>query len=98
VLVVVGASVAAQPPAKTFVAVLRPSNEVPACTAAREGAGGNFVAHVVNNATGTVRWKLVTNNLPGTITAAHIHLAPKDVAGPVVQPLPPTPGIGHGVI
>ncbi len=97
-LVAAGASVAAQPPAKTFVAVLRPGNEVPPCTAAKRGAGGNFVAHVVNAATGMVRWKLVANNLPGTITAAHIHIGPKGVAGPIVQPLPPKPGAKHGVI
>jgi Cu/Zn superoxide dismutase len=97
-LVAAGASVAAQPSAKTFRAVLRPSNEVPACAAAKKGAGGNFVAHVVNSASGTVRWKLVANNLPGAITAAHIHVAPKGVAGSVVQALPPTPGAAHGVI
>ena len=38
------------------------------------------------------------NNLPGDIVAAHIHLAPFGVAGPVVQPLPPTPGAENGVI
>ena len=97
-LIVAGASGAGQPEAKTFVAVLRPSNEVPPCTAARNGAGGTFVAHVVNSATGAVRWKLVANNLPGTIIAAHIHQAPKGVAGAVVQPTPPTPGVEHGVI
>jgi hypothetical protein len=95
----VGASQAAQPSAKTFVAVLRSGNEVPPCTAARRGAGGLFVAHVVNGTTGLVRWKVVANNLPGTITASHIHLAPKGVAGPIVQPLFTTPpGVEHGVI
>jgi hypothetical protein len=98
VLVAAGIGLAAQPPAKTFVAVLSPAAEVPACSAASNGSGGNFVAHVVNEATGTVTWKLVANNLPGTIVAAHIHLAPKGVAGPVVQALPPTPGDEHGVI
>jgi CHRD domain-containing protein len=97
-LVAAGIGLAAQPSAKTFVAVLSPAAEVPACSAASNGAGGNFVAHVVNEATGTVAWKLVANNLPGTITAAHIHLAPRGVPGPVVQPLPPTPGDEHGVI
>jgi hypothetical protein len=97
-LVAAGIGLAAQPPAKTFVAVLSPAAEVPACTAASNGAGGNFVAHVVNEATGTVAWKLVANNLPGTIIAAHIHLASGGVAGPIVQALPPTPGDGHGVI
>jgi hypothetical protein len=97
-LVAAGIGLAAQPPAKTFVAVLSPAAEVPACTAASNGAGGNFVAHVVNEATGTVAWTLVANNLPGTIIAAHIHLASGGVAGPIVQALPPTPGDGHGVI
>jgi hypothetical protein len=92
-------AVAKQPPAKTFVAVMRPSEEVPPCTAASTGAGGTFVAHVANAAAGTVEWKLVAHNLPGTITAAHIHLAPKGSAGPIVQGLlPPLSGTQNGVI
>jgi hypothetical protein len=97
-LVAVAVATGAQPPAKTFVAVLSEDEEVPLCAAATNAAGGLFIGHVVNEATGTVEWKLVANNLPGTPVAAHIHLAPKGVAGGVVQPLPPTPGEENGVI
>jgi CHRD domain len=93
-----GPARAAQPPATTFVAVLSPEAEVPPCTAATNAAGGSFVGQVVDEATGTVAWQLVANNLPGPIVAAHIHVAPAGVAGPVVQPLPPTPGAEHGVV
>jgi hypothetical protein len=91
-------ALAAKPPAKTFVAVLNIADEVPHCNAATDAANGHFIAHVVDQATGTVEWKLVANNLPGNITAAHIHLATVGVAGPVVQALPPTPGEENGVI
>jgi Cu/Zn superoxide dismutase len=97
-LAMVGVASATQPPATTFVAVLSPAEEVPACTAATNAAGGMFVAHVTDEATGTVEWKLVANNLPGNIVAAHIHVGPKGEAGPVVQPTPPTPGEENGVI
>jgi ABC-type glycerol-3-phosphate transport system substrate-binding protein len=88
----------AKPPATTFVAVLTSDEEVPLCAEATGAARGNFVAMVVDEASGTVEWMLTANNLPGDIVAAHIHLAPKGVAGPVVQPLPPTPGAENGVI
>jgi hypothetical protein len=97
-VVVAAVAWAGQPPAKTFVAVLSAAEEVPQCAAATKAARGNFVAHVVDEATGTVEWKLVANNLPGTIVAAHIHIAPKGVAGPVVQATPPTPGAENGVV
>ena len=88
----------AKPPAKSFVAVLTSDEEVPGCAAATNAARGTFVAMVTDQASGTVEWMIVANNLPGDIVAAHIHLAPKGVAGPVVQPLPPTPGAENGVI
>ena len=99
-LVVFGVSVATggQPPAKTFVAGLNAADEVPLCAAATKASRGHFVAHVVDVAAGTVEWKLVGNNLPGDVTAAHIHVAPFGVPGPVVQGLSPTPGAENGVI
>jgi hypothetical protein len=92
------AAATARPPTSTFVVVLNAANEVPPCAPATNAARGNAVFHVTDEATGTVKWKLVANNLPGNIVAAHIHVAPKGVAGPVVQPLPPTPGAENGVI
>jgi hypothetical protein len=97
-LVGVTSAFAAQPPATTFQAVLSAAEEVPPCAAATTASRGNFVAHVVDEASGTVEWKLVANNMPGNIVAAHIHVAPKGVAGPVVQPLPPTLGAENGVV
>jgi hypothetical protein len=97
-LVTAAVASGAQPPAKTFVAVLTAAQEVPLCAPATNAARGSFVAHVTDEATGTVEWKLVANNLPGNVVAAHIHIAPKGVAGPIVQPTPPTPGAENGVI
>lgn len=97
-LVTTAVALGAQPPAATFVAVLNSDEEVPHCAAATNAARGSFVAHVTDEATGTVEWELVANNLPGNIVAAHIHVAPKGVPGPVVQATPPTPGEENGVV
>jgi CHRD domain len=86
------------PAPTTFVAVLSADNEVPHCAAADNSARGVAIFHVIDQSAGTVEYKVVANNLPGDITAAHIHLAPAGVAGPVVQPLPPMPGAENGVI
>jgi hypothetical protein len=89
---------AAAPEPKTFVAVLSTDEEVPPCALADNSARGSAVFHVLDEATGLVRYKLVANNIPGNTTVAHIHVGPKGVAGPVVQALPFTPGEENGVI
>ena len=71
---------------------------MPLCATATNAARGQALFHVVDEATGEVRFKLVANNLPGDIVAAHIHVAPAGVPGPVVQPLALTPGAENGVI
>jgi hypothetical protein len=69
-----------QPAPTTFVVVLNADNEVPHCGPSTNAARGQAVFHVTDEATGTVEWHLVANNLPGNIVAAHIHLAPQGVA------------------
>ena len=97
-VVAVPMALAAQPPANTFVAVLSADQEVPTCALATNAARGLAVLHVRDEASGTVEFKIVASNLPGDIVAAHIHIAPKGVAGPIVQGLPPAPGAENGVI
>ena len=91
-------ALADQPPAGTLVAVLSAGEEVPSCAPATNAARGVAVFHVLDEAAGAVEFKLVADNLPGDVTAAHIHLGPTGVAGAVVQPLPPTPGAENGVV
>ena len=100
VALVVAAAVAlaGAPPATTFVAVLSAEDEVPLCAFATNAARGVATFHVRDEASGTVAFKIVANNLPGDIIAAHIHIAPSGVAGPIVQGLPPTPGEENGVV
>jgi len=88
----------AAPPPRTFVAVLSAAEEVPHCAQATDASRGAAILHVRDQATGTVDYKLVANNLPGTPSAAHVHIAPRGVAGPVAQPLPLITGEENGVI
>ena len=100
VLVAVPAVVAAAgpPTANTFVAVLNAAEEVPHCDAATNAARGVVELRVVDNSTGEVDYKLMANNLPGDIIAAHIHIAPLGVAGPIVQGFALIPGAENGVV
>jgi hypothetical protein len=86
------------PAPTTFVAPLETAQEVPGCPPAGNEARGLAIFHVVDEATGTVEFKLVANNLPGTPIAAHIHIAPPGVAGPIVQGLGVDPGEENGVV
>jgi hypothetical protein len=88
----------AAPEPKTFVAVMSAAEEVPTCVPADNSARGVAVFHVVDEATGFVRYTVVANNLPGDPVAAHIHIAPPGVPGPILQPLTLTPGAENGVI
>jgi len=93
-----GPAVAEKPPTKTFVVVMTAAQEVPLCAVADRTDHGVAIFHVLNEAQGTVAYMLVSTNLPGDLTAAHIHLAPVGVSGGVVQPLPLRPGVQKGVI
>jgi hypothetical protein len=94
-------ALADQPSATTFVFVLSAAEEVPACVPATNAARGVATFHVTDAATGTVEYKVVANNLPGTVTAAHIHIGPPGVAVPgnIVQALEAVvPGPDNGVV
>ncbi|HKC91740.1 MAG TPA: CHRD domain-containing protein [Candidatus Limnocylindria bacterium] len=93
-----GSAAADKPPASTFIAVLNSDNETGACAGISNSARGVAIFHVTDEATGTVEWRLVANNLPGTPVAAHIHIGPPGVPGPVVQPLTFPAGNENGVI
>lgn len=97
-LIAATAALADSPAPKTFVAVLNAEDERPLCAPAGTNARGVAVFHVVDVATGLVEYKLIANSLPGTITAAHIHIAPTGTPGLVVQPLPLEAGEEQGVI
>jgi hypothetical protein len=93
-----GSAEAEQRLQKTFIVVLTADAEVPPCGPATDADRGLFIGRVIDEEAGTVAWILITNDLPGNLTAAHIHNAPVGVPGLVVQPLPLIPGQERGVI
>jgi hypothetical protein len=88
-VICIPANVVATPPqAKTFVAHLTGAQETPPNASA---AQGQAIFHL--NPDGTLSYKLIVANIEG-VFAAHIHVAMRHVAGPVVVflygPTPPT--------
>jgi CHRD domain len=96
-----GVASAKAPPPRAFITPMDVFQEVPPCLAGSNKTRGLAIFHVVGRKTGTVRYKLIGNNLPGTPRAAHIHLGTRGTAGPIVQPLTLTDKengvIGRGV-
>jgi hypothetical protein len=97
-LAAVPVALAEEPDPRTFVVVLTAEEEVPRCAAAANDSRGVAIFKVLDEATGLVSYKVVANNIPGTITAAHIHPGTKGSANPFVQATPLTPGAENGVV
>jgi hypothetical protein len=93
VLVLAGLAGAAAPTPKNFVAVL--SGE---CPQAENNWRGVAVFHL--NADGTIRYKVIANNIDEPLIAGHIHfLPPGEPRGPIVQDLFVTaPAEAHGIV
>jgi len=83
---------------KRFAVAMKVDQEVPHCDPATNAAQGRAVFRITDAATGTVKYKLIAKNLPGDITAAHIHQSPAGQPGAIVQPLQLTAGAKKGVI
>src|SRR5260221_10884574 len=84
----VGSSIAvgAKPTRTTYKlkAALNIGQEKPIPKGTKLGASGRFTATLSGT---TLTWKLTFTHLSGAATAAHIHQAPRKVAGPVIVPL-----------
>lgn len=80
------ATAAATPRTGTFIAHLTGDQETPPNDSL---AQGEVILHL--NADGTMSWKLIVANIDN-VFMAHIHIAPRHVAGPVRQWLFPASG------
>ena len=79
---------------RTFSIALTGAQEVP--PADPDGSGTATIT--LNHGQGQVCWELTASNI-APATAAHIHVAPVGVNGPVVVPLsPPTSGSSSGCV
>ena len=67
-----------------LAAAMNIGQETTRVKSAKAGAAGRFTATLTGT---TLTWKLTFKNLSGPATAAHIHTAPRGVAGPVTVPL-----------
>jgi hypothetical protein len=79
-----------------IVAAMVAADEVPAPKGNVGSAGGSFTATLTKSDTGgALNWQLSFGSLTGDAVAAHIHIAARGVAGPVVVPLcaPCTSGV-----
>ena len=85
-LVAASVAVGAKPTPTAFKlkAALNIGQEKPIPKGTKLGASGRFTATL--NGT-SLTWRLTFTHLSGPATAAHIHLGPRKVAGPVVVPL-----------
>jgi hypothetical protein len=71
-----------------IAATMAAGDEVPAPKGDVGSARGSFTATLTKSDTGAVlNWQLSFSNLTGDAVAAHIHIAARGVAGPVVVPL-----------
>jgi hypothetical protein len=92
-LVPAGLAGAAAPEPKNFVAVLRGE-----CPQAQSNWRGVAIFHLTTS--GTVRYKVIANNIDEPLIAGHIHFLPPGAErGPVVQDLHVmAPAEAHGVV
>ncbi len=86
-------ALAAPPQARAFGTTMTAEEEVPPCPPALGRSSGVATFFVVDPVAGTVSYHLEAYNIPGTVTEAHIHIAPPGVPGPIVQPLAVMPGV-----
>jgi len=91
-----GAAARSQATTIHIAAAMAAANEVPTPKGDVGNARGTFTATLTKTATGAeLTWRLEFGNLSGNAIAAHIHVAPRGVSGPVRVPLcaPCTSGV-----